>query len=372
MGLGKTVQSVAFLSWLFHEVQQYGPFLVVVPLSTMPAWQATFKQWAPDMNVICYMGTGKSREVIRTHEFGSARKLKFNVLLTTYEFILKDKADLGSIKWQALMVDEVRRLSFPPLQPGERGASHADADAPSRRCSQAHRLKNSESQLYEALMQFSTASRMLITGTPLQNNVKELLALLHFLMPHKFGLTDDFTLNDEDQEQKIKELHANIEHIMLRRLKKDVIQSLPSKSERILRVEMSGMQTHFYRNILTKNFAVLSKGAQGQQFSLLNIVMELKKASNHPFLFDGAETSASTNDEILKGIVMNSGKMVLLDKLLGRLKKDGHRVLIFSQMVRMLDIMSDYMSLRGYIHQRLDGASPGSWSRRAWRDSGGS
>jgi chromodomain-helicase-DNA-binding protein 1 len=108
MGLGKTVQSVAFLSWLFHEAQQFGPFLVVVPLSTMPAWQTTFKQWAPDMNVICYMGTGKSREVIRTHEFGSARKLKFNVLLTTYEFILKDKADLGSIRWQALMVDEVR------------------------------------------------------------------------------------------------------------------------------------------------------------------------------------------------------------------------------------------------------------------------
>lgn len=79
------------------------------------------------------------------------------------------------------------------------------------------------------------------------------------------------------------------------------------------------------------------------------------RPSNHPFLFDGAESSATTNDEILKGIVMNSGKMVLLDKLLGRLKKDGHRVLIFSQMVRMLDIMSDYMSLRGYIHQRLDG-----------------
>lgn len=108
MGLGKTVQSVAFLSYLFHERQQFGPFLCVVPLSTIPAWQMQFKYWAPDMNVICYQGSAKSREVIRQYEFGPAKKLKFNVLLTTYEFILKDKLDLGSIKWQALEVDEVR------------------------------------------------------------------------------------------------------------------------------------------------------------------------------------------------------------------------------------------------------------------------
>ena len=83
--------------------------------------------------------------------------------------------------------------------------------------------------------------------------------------------------------------------------------------------------------------------------------MELKKAANHPYLFDGAEVRTDNNEETLKGLVMNSGKMVLLDKLLARLRQDGHRVLIFSQMVRMLDILSDYMSLRGYLHQRLDG-----------------
>jgi chromodomain-helicase-DNA-binding protein 1 len=143
---------------------------------------------------------------------------------------------------------------------------------------------------------------------------------------------------------------------MLRRLKRDVLHDLPTKSERILRVEMSALQTQMYKNILTKNFSALVKSAHGNsQISLLNIASELKKAANHPFLFDGVEVRTDSADETLKGLVMSSGKLVLLDKLLARLKADGHRVLIFSQMVRMLDILSDYMLLRGYLHQRLDG-----------------
>ena len=154
------MQTVAFLSYLFHQMHQYGPYLVIVPLSTITAWQSQFQTWAPDLNVITYIGTAPAREIIRKYEFGpSNKKLKLNVLLTTYELTLRDSKELGEIKWQVLSVDEVRTTLF--LEFFLAYPLH-----------KAHRLKNSESQLYEALRAFSAASKLLITGTPLQNNVK--------------------------------------------------------------------------------------------------------------------------------------------------------------------------------------------------------
>lgn len=343
MGLGKTVQTIAFMNWLRHDRQQQGPFLVVVPLSTVPAWAETFDNWTPDLNYVIYNGRAESRKIIREHELfvdGNPKKTKFHVLLTTYEFILKDDDfPLSQIKWQFMAVDE------------------------------AHRLKNRDSQLYMKLRDYKVPSRLLITGTPIQNTLGELSALMDFLMPGKINVEENMDLQSEDAAAKITNLTKMISPFMIRRTKSKVERDLPPKSEKIIRVELSDVQLEYYKNILTRNYQALNAGATGPKQSLLNIMMELKKASNHPFLFPNLEDRLSGEDvsreDRTKILITCSGKMMLLDQLLKKLMKDGHRVLIFSQMVKMLDILSEYMQLRGYQYQRLDGTIPAGPRRMA-------
>ncbi|KAJ3596439.1 hypothetical protein NHX12_002846 [Muraenolepis orangiensis] len=306
MGLGKTIQTISFMSYLFHHHQLYGPFLLVVPLSTLTSWQREFENWAPDMNVVVYIGDVMSRKTIRDYEWVNhqSKRIRFNALLTTYEILLKDKGVLGNINWACMAVDE------------------------------AHRLKNDDSLLYKTLIEFRSNHRLLITGTPLQNSLKELWSLLHFLMPDKFESWEVF----EDEHGKGRDngyqsLHKVLEPFLLRRVKKDVEKSLPAKVEQILRVDMSAQQKQFYKWILTRNFKALHKNTRG---SFLNI-----------------------------SVVRGSGKLVLLDKLLTRLKERGNRVLIFSQMVRMLDILAEYLAMKRYTFQRLDGSIKGEIRKQA-------
>eukprot|EP00667_Euglena_gracilis_P000358 EG_transcript_358 len=353
MGLGKTIQTACFINYLVHAKQMPGPYLIVVPLSTLEQWMRELKKWAPQLYVVGYIGDAESRRVIRECDFywyppartdqkkKRQRRYRFNVLLTTYELVLKDAPDLRRVAWCCLMVDE------------------------------AQHLKNGDTKLYSALSEFDCNNfRLLITGTPLQNSLKELWCLLHFLMPAKFPSAEEFerkyaitTHTDQDDgganQSRITQLHRELQPHILRRVKKDVEKSLPRKIERILRVELSPLQRRYCRWIITRNFAELNKGANGNQASLLNIVVELKKVANHPYLFDGCEGFFLSNVKFspLQALIMASGKMVLLDKLLPRLRETGHRVLIFSQMVRVLDILADYLRLKGYTFQRLDGGT---------------
>jgi chromodomain-helicase-DNA-binding protein 1 len=358
MGLGKTVQTVSFLSWLRNDRRQEGPFLVVAPLSVIPAWCDTFNFWAPDINYVVYLGPEAARSNIREHELligGNIKKPKFNVLVTSYDYILLDWEFLRSIKWQVLAVDE------------------------------AHRLKNRESQLYSKLDSFGIPCKVLITGTPIQNNLAELSALLDFLNPGKVLIDEELELlstadkppaDGEDDEEKqlktqakLRELHTSIAPYILRRTKETVESDLPPKTEKIIRVELSDVQLDYYKNILTRNYAALTDASSGHKQSLLNIMMELKKVSNHPYMFHGAEervlAGSTRREDQIKGLITSSGKMMLLDQLLAKLKKDNHRVLIFSQMVKMLDILGDYLRVRGYQFQRLDGTIPAGPRRMA-------
>uniref|UniRef100_A0A8C1CKA7 Chromodomain helicase DNA binding protein 2 n=1 Tax=Cyprinus carpio carpio TaxID=630221 RepID=A0A8C1CKA7_CYPCA len=339
MGLGKTIQTISFLSYLFHQHQLYGPFIVVVPLSTLTSWQREFETWAPDMNVVVYLGDVISRKTIRDYEWihQQTKRIKFNALLTTYEILLKDKAVLGNINWAFLGVDE------------------------------AHRLKNDDSLLYKTLIDFRSNHRLLITGTPLQNSLKELWSLLHFLMPDKFESWEDFEDDHgKGRDNGYQSLHKVLEPFLLRRVKKDVEKSLPAKVEQILRVDMSAQQKQFYKWILTRNYKALSKGTRGSSSGFLNIVMELKKCCNHGFLIKQPEERENERtQEYLQSLVRGSGKLVLLDKLLTRLRERGNRVLIFSQMVRMLDILAEYLSLKRYPFQRLDGSIKGEIRKQA-------
>jgi chromodomain-helicase-DNA-binding protein 1 len=337
MGLGKTIQAIAFLGFLQHMQSIPGPFLVVVPLSTLPNWEAEFEKWLPDCNVVVYAGDGKSRAIIRQYELFSAEAdgaPKFNVLLTTFEIILKDREHLSQISWEHLVVDE------------------------------AHRLKNADSALHDVLDGFSTRCRMLITGTPLQNSLKELWALMHFIEPEKFPSLAFFEqkYGQLSHEGQIGQLHSELKPHLLRRLKRDVEKSLPAKNEKILRVPLSALQRQYYRWVLTRNFKELNRGLTGQSATTLsNIMIELKKVCNHPYLFSNAEDShgKSMYPDLSppEALIANSGKMLLLDQLLRHLHAGGHRVLIFSQMVRMLDLISDFVGFRGYPYQRLDGSS---------------
>ncbi len=328
MGLGKTLQTISFLGYLRHIMGITGPHLVIVPKSTLDNWNREFARWTPDVNVLVLQGAKEER-----HQLINDRLVdeNFDVCVTSYEMILREKAHLRKFAWEYIIIDE------------------------------AHRIKNEESSLAQVIRMFNSRNRLLITGTPLQNNLHELWALLNFLLPDVFGDSEAFDQwfsgQDRDQDTVVQQLHRVLRPFLLRRVKSDVEKSLLPKKEVNVYIGMSEMQVKWYQKILEKDIDAVN-GAGGKRESktrLLNIVMQLRKCCNHPYLFEGAEPGPPyTTDEHL---VDNAGKMMVLDKLLKRMEKQGSRVLIFSQMSRLLDILEDYCVFRGYKYSRIDGST---------------
>ncbi|THH20194.1 hypothetical protein EW146_g1133 [Bondarzewia mesenterica] len=335
MGLGKTLQTISFLAYLKHQTDIHGPHLIVVPKSTLQNWAREFQQWAPDFNIILLSGSKEERAEIIANRLIPQ---DFEVCITSYEICLIEKGALKKFSFEYIVIDE------------------------------AHRIKNVDSILSQIVRAFMSRGRLLITGTPLQNNLKELFALLNFICPEIFSdygdlesflHKDDSSITDDEEKSKkvVEALHKILRPFLLRRVKSDVEKNLLPKIEVNIYVGLAEMQRKWYRSVLEKDIDAVNglTGKKEGKTRLMNMVMQLRKVTCHPYLFDGAEPGPPyTTDEHL---IENSGKMVILDKLLKSMKEKGSRVLIFSQMSRMLDILEDYCLFRGFKYCRIDGST---------------
>uniref|UniRef100_A0A8C8EDZ9 SWI/SNF related, matrix associated, actin dependent regulator of chromatin, subfamily a, member 4 n=1 Tax=Otus sunia TaxID=257818 RepID=A0A8C8EDZ9_9STRI len=307
MGLGKTIQTIALITYLMEHKRINGPFLIIVPLSTLSNWAYEFDKWAPSVVKVSYKGSPAARRAF----VPQLRSGKFNVLLTTYEYIIKDKHILAKIRWKYMIVDE------------------------------GHRMKNHHCKLTQVLnTHYVAPRRLLLTGTPLQNKLPELWALLNFLLPTIFKSCSTFEqwfnapfamtgekvdLNEEETILIIRRLHKVLRPFLLRRLKKEVEAQLPEKGEKL-----GGLWLSHVRQFI---------GARETLCFQRQILISL--------LFFPPRLD----------LYRASGKFELLDRILPKLRATNHKVLLFCQMTSLMTIMEDYFAYRGFKYLRLDGTT---------------
>ncbi|KAG8625334.1 hypothetical protein KVT40_007085 [Elsinoe batatas] len=335
MGLGKTIQIIAFLATLVAEHNTF-PFLIVVPNATCANWRREIKHWAPSLKVVAWFGSQAARNMSHRYELfpKGVKELKAHVVVTSYEAAADDnnKKFFRNVPWQALIVDE------------------------------GQRLKSDKTILYNALLSLKVPFRILLTGTPLQNNARELFNLLQFLdEAHDASqLESEYeNLNNE----KVARLHEMIRPFFLRRTKAQVLTFLPPMAQIIVPVSMSLVQKKLYRSILAKNpdllralFKEKRDLKSSEKGSLNNILMQLRKCLCHPFVYNkGIEERNVSHSISHRNLVEASGKLQLLEMLLPKLKERGHRVLIFSQFLDMLTMVEDFLDGLGMMYHRLDG-----------------
>ncbi|KAM5569106.1 hypothetical protein ABKV19_016562 [Rosa sericea] len=345
MGLGKTVQVISLICYLMEAKNDRGPFLVVVPSSVLPGWESEINFWAPTINRIVYSGPPEERRKLFKERIVQQ---KFNVLLTTYEYLMNkhDRPKLSKIHWHYIIIDE------------------------------GHRIKNASCKLNADLKHYQSSHRLLLTGTPLQNNLEELWALLNFLLPNIFNSSEDFSqwfnkpfessgdssadqalLSEEENLLIINRLHQVLRPFVLRRLKHKVENELPEKIVRLVRCEASGYQKLLMKRVEENLGSITNSKAR----SVHNSVMELRNICNHPYLsqLHVEEVDNLIPKHYLPPIIRLCGKLEMLDRLLPKLKATDHRVLFFSTMTRLLDVMEEYLSFKQYRYLRLDGHTSG-------------
>ncbi|GJE85782.1 chromatin remodeling factor-like protein [Phanerochaete sordida] len=352
MGLGKTVQIATFLGQVIKGFDKLPfsayPALVVVPNSTITNWIRELERWAPNLRAVPFYGDAKAREIIREYELVHPAKKakttghKFHVLVTTYETFTNAR-DVGTLfkavpRWEVLVVDE------------------------------GQRLKSDSSLLFKKLKELNTIHRIILTGTPLNNNIRELFNLMNFLDSKEWNDLEGLAKEHEElNEEKIKELHIRLRPYFLRRIKSEVLQ-LPPKNEVIVPVSMTALQKEVYRSILSQNVDVLRSialnaagakvNAAVKKSNMNNILMQLRKCIQHPYLVsrDIEPTGLSAHDAHER-LIGASAKLFMLKMMLPKLKARGHRVLLFSQFAIALDIIEDFLNGEGIKYLRLDGST---------------
>lgn len=333
MGLGKTVQVMALLAYLKEQKNNAGPHLIIVPNAVMVNWKAELIQWLPAMRCVYYVGNKDERSQIFISQ---VFPITFNILVTTYEFIMRDRAKLASISWQYMVIDE------------------------------AQRMKDNKSKLSRDMEKFTAQRRLLLTGTPLQNDLSELWSLLNLLLPKVFDNKESFAqwfdtssstgagagaddgLEGEQRVVVIHRLHQILEPFMLRRQVEDVESKLPPKIAHTVKVAMTPYQAVIYAWVvhtgtLRSDPEAPAVGNMRRPYvTLNNKCMELRKVCNHPKLsYPYVHTSVDAMHLVSQG-----GKLLVLDRMLVKLHASGHRVLLFSTMTKLLDLLEEYVTWR--------------------------
>ena len=346
MGLGKTAQSIASIEFQRQFGKVVHPFLIIAPLTTLGHWKREIETWT-DMNCVLYCGTAKDKAVIKEYDMYCAGTdvIKPDVVLSSFEHVMKDAEFFQGIMWETMIIDE------------------------------AHRMKGMKSATRTCVADISCSWILLLTGTPVQNNIKELFGILNLLDSETFSDEDAFLdrfgrTADKMTPEQVVDLQMQLKPLLLRRMKEDV-ETLPEKEECVIWVELTKEQRAYYKAIFANQIGTLLGGGSTENAPLLrNVAMELRKVCNHPFLCDGVEedygkrmkdAAASAESPAplseLDLLVSACGKMQLLHKLLPKLREEKRKVLIFSQFKMMLDVLEDYAHIMEYPVERIDGST---------------